>query len=83
MQVNLKKFSIFPSGEIDNDYTFYAVCPYCGYEDRDSWEIFRSSKDGDGSTAEVECMNDDCGRTYKVTLHIDVSYSTEEIDEKD
>lgn len=32
--------------EIDCKYTDNCVCPYCGHEDKDSWEIRENSKEG-------------------------------------
>lgn len=30
---------LHPDDEIDHDDTTNIVCPYCGYEDYDSWEV--------------------------------------------
>ena len=58
--------------EIDTEYTDFITCPYCGYEDRDSWEVdFRNSE-----CTEIECNN--CGKEINVTKHISVSYSAYE-----
>lgn len=44
-------------------------CPYCGWEDCDSWE---SSMEHDGDDIEYEC--DECGKKFHVTLHIEHSF---------
>lgn len=45
-------------------------CPYCGFEDYDSWEF-----DQDKGT--TECG--DCGEEFNVTRDIEVTYSTSRI----
>jgi transcription elongation factor Elf1 len=55
--------------EINTAYTDFITCPYCGYEDRDSWEVdFGSSE-----CTEIQCAN--CEKEIHVTKHISVSYS--------
>ena len=44
-----------------------AVCPYCGYEFTDSWEL------GDGG--EVDC--DKCGNVFTFTTDITIYYFSE------
>jgi hypothetical protein len=53
--------------EIDHDYTDEIVCPYCGYEFSDSWEIGADS-------GEEECY--ECGEKFEFYRHIEVSYCT-------
>ena len=55
--------------EIDTGYTDFITCPYCGYEDRDSWEVDL----GNNECTEIECKI--CGKEINVTRHISVSYS--------
>lgn len=52
--------------KIDHEYTRNIVCPKCGYEDTDSWEI-------EGNDGEIEC---DCGCTYSYEREVEVTYST-------
>ena len=53
----------------------YITCPYCGREDRDSWDVnFGPHMEGD---AEVECGNEECEKTFTVNRYIDVTYSSE------
>jgi DNA-directed RNA polymerase subunit RPC12/RpoP len=57
-------------GEWLTSYTDLIACPYCGYEDRDSWEF--SDEDG-----EWDCRS--CGATMLVSRHVSVSYSTQKL----
>ncbi len=61
--------------EIDCDGTDESVCPYCGYEETDSWEISFHAN----NTAETDCGQ--CGKTYKVTRDFSVSYSSQKLPE--
>lgn len=63
--------------EIDHEYTGEIVCPACGYEFGDSWESFL---DGTHSETEEECP--ECGAKFKVTQNVEVTYSTELIEEE-
>lgn len=58
--------------EIDHDYTDEIVCPYCGYEFGDSWEL------GDGG--ELEC--DKCEKEFEYYRRIEVTYCTYQITEE-
>lgn len=59
-------------------YTDDIVCPYCGHEERDSWEWQPElhGPEGDGDT---ECG--ECGREFGVSRHVSVSYSTRKKDD--
>ena len=46
-------------------YTTNAICPYCGDEDRDSWEL---------TEGECECGN--CGELFTMMRIVTVEYST-------
>lgn len=50
----------------DTDYTDEIVCPHCGYECSDSWEM---------EEGRHECG--DCCRPFMVTRNVSVHYSTE------
>lgn len=52
----------------DTRYTKEAMCPYCGYEQSDSWEL---------SDGEYECP--DCGNSYEVEVVVTVEYSTSKL----
>ena len=56
--------------EIDTGYTDFITCPYCGYEDRDSWEV----DFGNSECMEIECSN--CGKEMGVTRNVSVSYTS-------
>ena len=43
----------------------FAKCPYCGYEDRDSWGL--------GDDGESECG--ECGKEYTYTRYIEESFT--------
>jgi DNA-directed RNA polymerase subunit RPC12/RpoP len=48
------------------------VCPYCGYINRDSWEVdFGPGLDG---STETSC--NECGRDFFVVRNVIVSYSS-------
>lgn len=48
------------------------LCPYCGYEARDAWEIdFGPTTEGE---AEIDCT--ECGESYLCHRVVDVSYTT-------
>jgi transcription elongation factor Elf1 len=54
------------------------ICPHCGHEETDAWEIdFGPGLEGD---ATASC--DSCGEDYFVTREVTVYYSTDFIKEK-
>jgi transcription elongation factor Elf1 len=55
---------------LDCDGSSYCTCPYCGYEDADSWEL---GNDVDEAT----CCR--CGRRFKLNIELSRTYSTERI----
>ena len=56
--------------EIDHSYTREIVCPYCGYEYIDSWEINQDSTFWE----EEECP--ECDKVFEVERNIEVTYVT-------
>lgn len=60
--------------EIFHDETDNAICPYCGHEDKDSWEICC----GDEGDFETECGS--CGLIFMCRRNVSISYSTRRID---
>lgn len=56
--------------EIDTQFTQEAVCPYCGAEQSDSWEL----EDND----EYYC--DECENDYLITRHTEITYCTHKKD---
>lgn len=57
--------------KIHNKYTREVVCPHCGYEMSDSWEL---ELEHDGDEMEVDCV--DCGEPFIVSINIKITYST-------
>lgn len=61
--------------EFDCDFRDNIVCPYCGYTNTDSWEInFGSNED-----TETDCGM--CSTTFRVSRHVDISYSSSKLEE--
>ena len=56
--------------KIDTERTKLATCPYCGHQERDSWEI------GTGGEEDTETWCGSCGLLYAVSRHVSISYST-------
>lgn len=54
-----------PTIEIDHEYTNEIVCPHCGYEYTDSWEM----QDGKRNCCE-------CDKPFSVDRDVSVTYST-------
>lgn len=53
--------------ENEQAYTEHITCPWCGYENLDSWE-YEDSED------EVECG--ECSRMFDLDVHHDIKYTT-------
>lgn len=49
-------------------------CPWCGFEDNDSWEY--NGSDGH----EINCL--ECEKPMKLTVDFEVKYATEKVGEK-
>lgn len=60
------------SATFDTEHRDNIVCPYCGYEDRDSWEV----DFGPGLEGETEHQCADCGQTMKAERCCTVTYTT-------
>lgn len=56
-----------------------AVCPYCGYEQSDTHELF-GGKCGDGTSTVIKCGQ--CFNDYEVFLNVDISYTTKRMERK-
>ncbi len=61
--------------EIDCWRTDEIVCPHCGEQFTDSWEYGDAEDIGD-----VECG--ECDKTFYVRREIDISYTSEKIEER-
>lgn len=59
-----------PAVPIDHEYTPDLVCPYCGYVNRDSWEIGHDE-------GETNCNR--CEKLYEYERHITVRFSTAKV----
>ena len=57
--------------KIDHEYTYDAVCPYCGHVDKDSWEL---TEDDD----ETYCVS--CEREYSYERNVSITYTTHKIE---
>jgi hypothetical protein len=57
------------------EFTPQPICPHCGYEARDAWEIcFGGDAEGD---TEIPCGK--CEKDFYVARHVTVTYSTEKV----
>jgi DNA-directed RNA polymerase subunit RPC12/RpoP len=63
--------------EMDTSRMDNVVCPYCGFVDRDGWELFGSQTDC--GEADNECYR--CGREYTANRQLEVVYSTKRKEE--
>ena len=60
---------------MNHEHTAFAVCPYCGYVEIDSWELnLGPGLEGDG---EMSCAS--CGEEFCVSRHCIVTYSTKAV----
>ena len=58
--------------DFNTHYTSNIMCPYCGHENRDSWEVdFGSGMEGD---TRVWCGN--CDEEFYVSRNVEVSYTS-------
>lgn len=55
----------------DTDGTQEMVCPHCGHEHGDTWELF---SDIHSNTATTDC--DECGKIFEVEANWSVDYTT-------
>jgi DNA-directed RNA polymerase subunit RPC12/RpoP len=55
--------------EFDTDYTDEVVCPYCGYEHSDSYELAEYGK--------MDCHH--CDEEFTIEADISITYSTSKI----
>jgi predicted RNA-binding Zn-ribbon protein involved in translation (DUF1610 family) len=67
-----------PGQKINHEFTREVVCPHCGYEFSDSWELGPGK--GDSEDIEVECG--DCGETFICWRNITVNWSSAKIEVK-
>lgn len=60
-------------GDLDTDGTPHPMCPYCGYEQCDAWEIPDAS-------GEEECQR--CGRRFRYERHEHVTWTTGPLEDR-
>lgn len=60
--------------QIDCSFTRDVVCPYCGYEFKDSYELFEFYNSHGEDNVDVEC--DECGKEFNAYRHITIDYSS-------
>ena len=68
----VKKIKLNKTGK-EFDYENNIKCPYCEYEDFDSWEA-------DDSSDENKC--DGCGLSFSYTRHVEITYSSKPVKQK-
>ena len=56
--------------EIDHEFADEVVCPYCGYQFRDSWEFAEYEDD-------IPCY--ECEKHFSIESHISRSFSTRKL----
>lgn len=57
--------------EIHHEYTTEITCPWCGYEERDSWEA--------NDSGQTDCGK--CDKPFTYERDVSVTYSTEKVEE--
>ncbi len=62
--------------ENDLSLTSQPVCPFCGHEERDAWEMDFGGMEG---SCKHTCAS--CGEEYKCWREVTIYYSTEKIKE--
>lgn len=72
----LKEQGIFINSEEpeEKDYTHQITCPYCGYEDSDSWEEYDEND-------EYKCLG--CGSTFSYQRNVTVEYCSQPVKRAD
>lgn len=53
-------------------HTRYIICPFCEYENKDSWEV----DFGPGIEGNTEVYCDSCGKPFMVSRTVDVTYTS-------
>ncbi len=63
----------------DTEFTDNPICPHCGDEDRDAWELDLGP--GLEGTGEVECVA--CGKEFSVSRMATITYTTRKLKAKE
>jgi len=61
--------------EFDHEYTRNIICPYCGHEDQDSWEVMSGEED----LGIINCGM--CEEEFVATRNISITYCTEKVED--
>lgn len=64
---------------MNTENTRNIICPYCGYEDLDSWEM--TSETEEEETIKIECTN--CEKKFDLIYHIVLTYSSFKLKNKE
>jgi uncharacterized Zn finger protein len=62
--------------DYDTCWTDNAICPHCGCEHENSWEL---GLKGDGDEMNYVC--DSCGMQFRIVMCVEVTYSTTKLGE--
>jgi len=62
--------------EIDHTYTKNIVCPYCGKENKNSWEVALGEED----MGIIDCGY--CGEEFFASRIISIEYCTEKLEDE-
>lgn len=66
-RAGVDKFERVPTNPKPQEYSPTFVCPYCGYTDRNAWEL-------DDNSGTVFCGS--CGSEIEYERHVTIEYST-------
>lgn len=64
--------------QVSTERQDFVICPYCYNQFEDCYGLFKKLKDGQESM--IEC--NDCDNIFKMSLEIEMYYSTERIIEE-
>lgn len=67
-----KQAELYASGENEPSCTDEITCPWCGYEQMDSYEM---------SDSDDECECGNCEKIFSYERHIEVTYSSSRVEE--
>jgi transcription elongation factor Elf1 len=65
--------------KFDTQYTREIICLYCGHAEHDSWEV----DFGDGLEGEIDFDCSECGKRFRVSRVVDISYVSNKAKESD
>jgi len=62
----------------DTEWTDFPVCPHCGYNDEDYFEL--GERLVDGNELKVACGS--CGKDFHLYVHISTNFTSRKLDER-